>query len=101
MRNLRLLLRKLENRLEDGYDWLYNDTLITAGRFVIDLLVTSASLFYAITGTLPIIPQWAWAGIFVFMLIAGTFSLEDLIHVGYDEDGNKIEDEEEEIVEDG
>lgn len=95
MRKLKLFLRKIEYTLKDSFDYLINDTLITAGRLVIDILVTAVTLYYAITGVMPVIPQWGWAGIFVFMLIAGTFSLEDLMYLGYDEDGNKIVDEDE------
>lgn len=103
-KRIRMFLRNLEYKLEDGFDFLYNDTLINAGRFIIDLFVTSVSLFYAVTGLIPVIPRWAWFGIFVFMLVAGVSSLEDLIYTGYDEDGKKImdedEDEDEEIIDD-
>lgn len=100
-KRIRMFLRNLEYKLEDGFDYLYNDSLINAGRLVIDVLVTAVSLFYAITGMMPVIPRWAWVGIFLFMLVAGTISLEDLLYTGYDENGNKImEDEDDEIVED-
>lgn len=99
--NLKRMVKKLFGGLESAYDWLYDDWLATAGKFIIELLTGVATLFYAITGMMPIVPQWAWAGMFLFMLAVGTMSLQDLINWGYDEDGNKIpEEEDDEIVED-
>lgn len=96
--SIKRMVKKLFGGLESAYDWLYDDVIFTAGRLLIDVFVTATTLYYAITGLLPIVPQWAWFGMFLFMLVVGTYSLQDMIFYGYDEDGNKLEDEE--IVED-
>lgn len=92
-------LTRMVDRIVEGFDYIYNDTLITAASFVVNLFTITASGYYALTGAMPVIPQWAWVCVFVFMLTVGTFSLQDLVSIGYDEHGNKLPDEEEEELE--
>lgn len=94
---------KLREKLVDAFEYIFNDMVITVGTVVFNTFTMGVSLFYAITNTMPIIPQWTWAGIFGFMLLAGTFSMDDLIHIGYDEEGNDLsepDDEDDDDVED-
>lgn len=92
--------KKFIENLEDAYDFVFNDTVLTVGSFIFNLFTAAASLFYALTGALPIIPQYAWGGIFVFMLIAGTNSARDIIDLEDEpEDDDEDDDEDEEIVE--
>ena len=88
-------MSKILEKLKDGFDFVFNDTVLAVGEFLICLFTIVATLYYAITNTLPIIPQWAWFGMFGFMLIVGTFSLEDMRYLGEDEkDTEEVEDEE-------
>ena len=99
MRKIRMYLRKLEHTLENGFDLIYDDTLMAVGAFVVNVFTISVTLWYAITNMMPIIPQWAWAAMFAVTLIVGTFQLEGLVYPEDDEMGDE-EPEDDEIVED-
>lgn len=77
MSNKKLL--QIYDTLVDAYDFIFNDTLLTIGEFAFNLFTICATLYYAITNNLAIIPQWGWGLICVFMLIVGTYSLINLI----------------------
>lgn len=96
--NLKRMVKKLVGGLESAYDWLYDDLLVKIGAFAVNMFTVTVSLWYAIMNTLPIIPQWAWFGLFLFTLLVGVSQLEGLIYFGLDDD--ELEEEDEEIVED-
>lgn len=73
------MVKIVASGLETAYDYLYNELLVTVGKFLIELFTASATGYYAITNALPVVPQWAWAGMFFFMLVVGTYSLQDLV----------------------
>lgn len=95
--------KRFLERLEDGFDFVFNDTVMTVGGFIVNTFTTVASLYYALTNMLPILPQWAWGAMFVFAFIAGIGSLENVIYLGEDDEDWDDEDwddeEDEEIVE--
>lgn len=77
MPNKKLL--QIYDTLVDAYDFIFNDTLLTIGEFAFNLFTICATLYYAITNNLAIIPQWGWGLISLFMIIVGTYSLINLI----------------------
>lgn len=78
MQNNKKLLQFYDT-LVDAYDFIFNDTILTIGEFAFNLFTICATLYYAITNNLAIIPQWGWGLICVFMLIVGTYTLKNLI----------------------
>lgn len=86
---------KFREKLEDAYDFIFNDTVMTVGSFLMNLFTITASAYYLITNSLPIIPQWIWGVVFTFMLIGSTDSLKDVITLGLDEEEEDEEDYEE------
>lgn len=94
------ILAVIEKKLATGFEFVFNDTILTVGEFLFSFFTIVASLYYAITNSLPIIPQWSWAAIFGFMLIVGAYNLENVIYLGVEEEDEEEWEEDDEIGED-
>lgn len=84
-------LVSLKEKLEDAWDFIFNDTVLNIGEVAVNLFTILASGYWFVTGKLPIIPQFAWGGIMLFALITGTYSLGNLVNPPDDEE---LEDDE-------
>lgn len=91
-------MNKILEKLQDVYDFVFNDTVVTIGEFVACLYCIVASLYFVISGIADaILPRLGWVAVFGFMLVAGTRATENLVNIGVED----IEDEDEEEDEDG
>lgn len=86
--------KKFIEKFEEGFDFIFNDTVTSVGGFLVNLFTATVCLWSAVFGTIPVIPQWAWAGMFVFMLAVGAISMENMLYADVDEDDYEEEDEE-------
>lgn len=85
---------KLKEKLEDAWDFIFNDTVLNLGEFLVNLFTICASGYWLITGQLPIIPQFAWGAIMIFAFITGAYSLDNLVNPSDDDDEEFGDDDE-------
>lgn len=86
-------MSKLKEKLEDAWDFIFNDTVLNVGEFLVNFFTIVASGYWLITGKFPIIPQFAWGGIMLFALITGTYSLDNLVNPSDDDELSGDDDE--------
>lgn len=90
--------KQVLEKLQDGFDFIFNDEVYAIGELLACIYCTVASLYFALPWTAEVLlPKVVWWLSFGFMLIAGVRATENFVYMDVDEE---LDEDDDELVED-
>lgn len=79
-------MNKYLDKFLDVVDTIFNDTVRTIADFALCLIASTASLHLAIIGSSELLPNTIWWAFSIFIVLAGTRALRNLLMLGIDDE---------------